>query len=149
LVIPASVTKLYTCATALNEFGPDHRFVTPVVRRGEVKDKVLDGDLILVASGDLTFGGRQGPDGKTLFQDSDHTYANGGSSGSKGPGRTSSSSEGGSRRRQPRRSASTRSRTRRRGPGLCSSRPSGGTVSASMRARSSPGGPTCRRRTQS
>src|SRR6185503_12327810 len=49
LVLPASVTKLYTCATALCELGSDYRFVTPVYRRGEVKDKVLDGDLILVA----------------------------------------------------------------------------------------------------
>jgi serine-type D-Ala-D-Ala carboxypeptidase/endopeptidase (penicillin-binding protein 4) len=79
LMIPASVTKLYTCANALNEFGADHRFVTPVVRRGEVKDKVLDGDLILVASGDLTFGGRRTKDGGTAFKDNDHTYANGGS----------------------------------------------------------------------
>ena len=79
LILPASVTKLFTCANALNEFGPDYTFVTPVVRRGEVKDKVLAGDLILVASGDLTFGGRRGKDGATLFADSDHTYANGGS----------------------------------------------------------------------
>jgi serine-type D-Ala-D-Ala carboxypeptidase/endopeptidase (penicillin-binding protein 4) len=78
LMLPASVTKLYTCANALNEFGADYRFVTPVVRRGDVKDKVLDGDLILIASGDLTFGGRRGKDGATVFQDSDHTYANAG-----------------------------------------------------------------------
>jgi serine-type D-Ala-D-Ala carboxypeptidase/endopeptidase (penicillin-binding protein 4) len=78
LVLPASVTKLYTCATALCELGSDYRFVTPVYRRGEVKDKVLDGDLILVASGDLTFGGRRGKSGNTLFSDSDHTYANSG-----------------------------------------------------------------------
>src|SRR5262249_19354437 len=58
--LPASVTKLYTCATAINELGPDFYFTTPVYRRGEVKDRVLDGDLILVASGDLTFGGRRG-----------------------------------------------------------------------------------------
>ena len=78
LFLPASVTKLYTCATALAELGPDHRFTTPVYRRGEVKDGVLAGDLILVASGDLTFGGRQGKEGKTLFADNDHTYANSG-----------------------------------------------------------------------
>src|SRR5262245_57880190 len=60
LFLPASVTKLYTCATAIEEIGPDFHFTTPVYRRGEVKDRVLDGDLILVASGDLTFGGRRG-----------------------------------------------------------------------------------------
>ncbi|HEX3150614.1 MAG TPA: D-alanyl-D-alanine carboxypeptidase/D-alanyl-D-alanine-endopeptidase [Gemmataceae bacterium] len=78
LMLPASVTKLYTCANALNEFGPDYRFVTPVVRRGEIKDKVLDGDLILIASGDLTFGGRRNKAGATVFADADHTYANSG-----------------------------------------------------------------------
>ncbi|HJZ92826.1 MAG TPA: D-alanyl-D-alanine carboxypeptidase/D-alanyl-D-alanine-endopeptidase [Gemmataceae bacterium] len=78
LCLPASVTKLYTCATALAELGPDFRFVTPVYRRGEVKDGVLQGDLILVASGDLTFGGRRGKGGTTLYTDTDHTYANSG-----------------------------------------------------------------------
>lgn len=78
MILPASVTKLFTCATALCELGPDFNFVTPVYRRGEVKDGVLDGDLILVASGDLTFGGRRGKDGTTVFTNDDHTYANSG-----------------------------------------------------------------------
>jgi len=77
-VLPASVTKVFTCATALAELGPDFQFTTPVYRRGEVKDKVLEGDLILVGSCDLTFGGRRGKDGKTLFANYDHTYANSG-----------------------------------------------------------------------
>lgn len=78
LFLPASVTKLYTCATALEELGPDSHFVTPVYRRGAVKDRLLDGDLILVASGDLTFGGRRGKTSAIEFTDSDHTYANSG-----------------------------------------------------------------------
>jgi D-alanyl-D-alanine carboxypeptidase/D-alanyl-D-alanine-endopeptidase (penicillin-binding protein 4) len=78
LFLPASVTKLYTCATAINELGPDFNFTTPVYRRGEVKDRVLDGDLILVASGDLTFGGRRGKTAAIEFADNDHTYANSG-----------------------------------------------------------------------
>src|SRR5262249_56172924 len=73
-----SVTKRYTGGTGLAELGPDFRFVTPVYRRGEVKDGVLQGDLILVASGDLTFGGRRGKGGTTLYTDTDHTYANSG-----------------------------------------------------------------------
>jgi D-alanyl-D-alanine carboxypeptidase/D-alanyl-D-alanine-endopeptidase (penicillin-binding protein 4) len=78
LFTPASTTKLFSCATALATLGPDYRFVTPVHRRGEVKDGVLHGDLIIVASGDLTFGGRIGKDGKTLFANIDHSYANAG-----------------------------------------------------------------------
>ena len=38
LFLPASTTKLYTCANALNEFGPDFHFITPVYRHGEVKE---------------------------------------------------------------------------------------------------------------
>jgi D-alanyl-D-alanine carboxypeptidase/D-alanyl-D-alanine-endopeptidase (penicillin-binding protein 4) len=79
---PASVTKLFTVAAALAELGPNHRFQTPVVRRGEVDSEgVLRGDLILIAQGDLCLGGRTGPDGSLLFQDDDHTYAGSGFKG--------------------------------------------------------------------
>jgi serine-type D-Ala-D-Ala carboxypeptidase/endopeptidase (penicillin-binding protein 4) len=52
--------------------------MTNVYRRGDLTGKVLDGDLVLVAGGDLTFGGRRGKEGRTLFADNDHTYANSG-----------------------------------------------------------------------
>ena len=75
---PASVTKLFSCSAAMIAFGTDHRFVTPVHRRGELsKEGTLKGDLILVAQGDLTFGGRRSKDGKTLFENNDHSYADG------------------------------------------------------------------------
>ena len=74
---PASVTKLYSSAAALVDLGAEHRFKTPVVRRGEVKDGTLRGDLILVAKGDLCLGGRTGPDGALAFEDNDHSYAGG------------------------------------------------------------------------
>jgi D-alanyl-D-alanine carboxypeptidase/D-alanyl-D-alanine-endopeptidase (penicillin-binding protein 4) len=77
LFLPASTTKLYSCATALDAFGPDYRFETPVYRRGDVKNGKLTGDLILVASGDLTLGGRTDPSGKMAFSNHDHIYANG------------------------------------------------------------------------
>jgi D-alanyl-D-alanine carboxypeptidase/D-alanyl-D-alanine-endopeptidase (penicillin-binding protein 4) len=78
LFAPASVTKLFSTAAALVEFGPNHRFGTPLVRRGEIDSKgVLRGDLILLAQGDLCMGGRTGPDGTLLFRDDDHTYAGG------------------------------------------------------------------------
>lgn len=78
LFAPASTTKLFTVACALETLGADYRFRTPVVRRGEVNEHGdLQGDLILVASGDLSFGGRTTHDGKLAFMNSDHTYANG------------------------------------------------------------------------
>src|SRR5690242_12057497 len=77
LFFPASVTKLYTCAAALVALGPDYRFETPVYRRGEPKDGRLAGDLILVAKGDPTLGGRTDPHGRLAFKNADHIYANG------------------------------------------------------------------------
>ncbi len=75
LFAPASVTKLFSTAAALEKLGPDHRFRTVIRRRGEVDaDGELKGDLILVASGDMSMGGRTAPDGKFLFENNDHTY---------------------------------------------------------------------------
>ena len=76
LFVPASVTKCFTVATALDALGADYRFRTPVHRRGEVTaEGELQGDLILVASGDLTMGGRTTEKGEIAFTNSDHTYA--------------------------------------------------------------------------
>jgi D-alanyl-D-alanine carboxypeptidase/D-alanyl-D-alanine-endopeptidase (penicillin-binding protein 4) len=77
LFFPASTTKLYSCAAALDALGADYRFETPVYSRGTVKDGRLLGDLILVAQGDLTLGGRTEASGRMAFKDYDHTYANG------------------------------------------------------------------------
>ena len=57
--------------------GPTTRSGPPSSRRGEVQDGTLQGDLILVAQGDLSLGGRTGPDGSLLFEDNDHSYGNG------------------------------------------------------------------------
>jgi D-alanyl-D-alanine carboxypeptidase/D-alanyl-D-alanine-endopeptidase (penicillin-binding protein 4) len=75
LFAPASVTKLFTCAAALAEFGAEHRFRTPVYRRGQMLDGTLKGDLILVAKGDPTLGGRTDARGHLVFKNLDHTYA--------------------------------------------------------------------------
>ncbi len=78
LFAPASVTKLFSTASALVELGPNHRFQTPLVRHGEVDvTGTLHGDMILIAQGDLCLGGRTGPDGSLVFKDEDHTYAGG------------------------------------------------------------------------
>jgi D-alanyl-D-alanine carboxypeptidase/D-alanyl-D-alanine-endopeptidase (penicillin-binding protein 4) len=73
------VTKLFSVAAALIGLGVDFCFETPVHRRGEVKGGVLSGDLILVAQGDLTLGGRTDAKGLMAFRNNDHTYAGGAS----------------------------------------------------------------------
>jgi D-alanyl-D-alanine carboxypeptidase/D-alanyl-D-alanine-endopeptidase (penicillin-binding protein 4) len=75
LFAPASVTKLYSCAASLTALGPDYRFETPVYRRGPLREGKLEGDLILVAQGDFTLGGRTTSSGKMAFRDEDHIYA--------------------------------------------------------------------------
>lgn len=78
LFAPASVTKLYSVAAALDALGADYRFQTPIYARGEVRaDGVLDGDLILVASGDPTLGGRAAAKDEIAFTNSDHIYGDG------------------------------------------------------------------------
>ena len=73
----ASNTKLFTMAAAFEVFGPDHRFETPVVYSGAIDSGgTLNGDLILVAQGDFTMGGRRNPDGTVAYSDFDHTDAN-------------------------------------------------------------------------
>jgi D-alanyl-D-alanine carboxypeptidase/D-alanyl-D-alanine-endopeptidase (penicillin-binding protein 4) len=75
---PGSIMKVYSTATALDTFGPDYRFHTPVYRTGEVSDGVLSGNLVLVASGDFSFGLRDQPDGTLAFNsfpEIDHNYA--------------------------------------------------------------------------
>jgi serine-type D-Ala-D-Ala carboxypeptidase/endopeptidase (penicillin-binding protein 4) len=74
---PASTAKLYSVAAALDALGSAYCFETPVYRRGVVNAKgVLEGDLILVAVGDLTLGGRTTATNEIEFTRSDHTYAN-------------------------------------------------------------------------
>ena len=50
--VPASNQKILVTATALSLLGPDHRFRTEVWATGSVGDGSIDGDLVLVASGD-------------------------------------------------------------------------------------------------
>ncbi|HEY7160375.1 MAG TPA: D-alanyl-D-alanine carboxypeptidase/D-alanyl-D-alanine-endopeptidase [Acidobacteriota bacterium] len=72
--VPASTTKLITSGSALAILGPDYRFHTKIYRTGEVKDGTLDGDLILVASGDPNLSGRVTDQDTLLFEDEDHSY---------------------------------------------------------------------------
>ena len=73
----ASVRKLFSVGLALDQLGADHRFITPVFRTGEIDAQGrLDGDLILVASADLVFGGRV-TDDSVAYTNFDHNDANG------------------------------------------------------------------------
>lgn len=75
--LAASTTKVFTTAAALNAYGPDFQFETPIYRQGEVDAAgTLTGDLILVASGDPTMGGRTTPEGGIAYTPGDHIYAN-------------------------------------------------------------------------
>ncbi|MES1927288.1 D-alanyl-D-alanine carboxypeptidase/D-alanyl-D-alanine-endopeptidase [Salinisphaera sp. T31B1] len=49
---PASVSKLFAVSAALEQFGPDHRFVTRFASRGPVAGTTLNGDLVFVGGGD-------------------------------------------------------------------------------------------------
>ncbi|MEX0929375.1 MAG: D-alanyl-D-alanine carboxypeptidase/D-alanyl-D-alanine-endopeptidase [Balneolales bacterium] len=56
--MPASNTKLYTTATALELLGPDFRYQTDLFYEGVIEDSVLYGALVVRGSGDPTIGGR-------------------------------------------------------------------------------------------
>ena len=74
---PGSTTKVFTVSAALDVFGADHRFETPVYARGKIlASGELSGDLILQAVGDITLGGRRTPEGHIAFTDFDHDHAN-------------------------------------------------------------------------
>ncbi|MFO1153443.1 MAG: D-alanyl-D-alanine carboxypeptidase [Rhodospirillales bacterium] len=72
-----SVRKVFSVGELMNEVGAEHTSVTPVYRQGTIgKGGVLRGNLILVASGDLTMGGRTKRDGSIAVSNLDHNEAN-------------------------------------------------------------------------
>ncbi len=77
LLLTGSVRKLFSVGVAINELGAGDQFKTPVFRLGDVDATgTLNGDLVLVAKGDLTMGGRDNGDGTIAITDFDHTDAN-------------------------------------------------------------------------
>ncbi len=54
----ASVTKLFSTASALHYLGADYKFKTTFWRSGEIKDGVLEGSLLVVGGGDPNISGR-------------------------------------------------------------------------------------------
>lgn len=77
LFSPGSTSKLFTMAALLHTFGDDYRFKTPVYASGKIENGQLQGNLILVAQGDLTMGGRQLKNSdKIAYTKMDHIIAN-------------------------------------------------------------------------
>ena len=75
LFVPGSTTKLLSAGTTLELLGGDYRFHTKIYATGPIKkDGTLQGDLVLVASGDLNLSNRIQPDGTLAFEDEDHSY---------------------------------------------------------------------------
>lgn len=62
--LPASNQKLLTGAAALAALGPRFRYSTAVYGSGQVRDGVLQGDLIVRGGGDPTFSDRFGGDAR-------------------------------------------------------------------------------------
>lgn len=61
-LIPASIMKLVTTATALEVFGPDFRFQTTLSYSGIIRNDTLFGDLQITGGGDPTLGSEYFPE---------------------------------------------------------------------------------------
>lgn len=57
LFVPASVLKVVTVAAALAHLGPEYRWVTRLTSAAAVAGATLDGDLVIEAGADPTWGG--------------------------------------------------------------------------------------------
>ncbi|MDQ6828726.1 MAG: D-alanyl-D-alanine carboxypeptidase/D-alanyl-D-alanine-endopeptidase [Gemmatimonadota bacterium] len=70
----ASTTKTLTMGTALKLLGPDYRFHTRVYATGPISGGTLQGDLVLLASGDPNLSQRIQPGDLLAFENEDHAY---------------------------------------------------------------------------
>jgi len=66
--VPASNQKILLTATALSLLGPDHRFRTEVWATGSASGSYLDGDLVLVGSGDPSMSSRYWESGTAALE---------------------------------------------------------------------------------
>ncbi|HYT33096.1 MAG TPA: D-alanyl-D-alanine carboxypeptidase/D-alanyl-D-alanine-endopeptidase [Thermoanaerobaculia bacterium] len=62
----ASVTKMFSTAAALHFLGPSYKFKTTLWRRGDIKEGLLQGSLLVVGGGDPNISGR--------FYNDDYNY---------------------------------------------------------------------------
>jgi D-alanyl-D-alanine carboxypeptidase/D-alanyl-D-alanine-endopeptidase (penicillin-binding protein 4) len=73
-----STMKTFAISSALKAWGPDKTFTTPIYEQGTRNGSTLDGNLVLVGSGDLTLGLRAEPDGGLSYEnlpELNHSYA--------------------------------------------------------------------------
>jgi serine-type D-Ala-D-Ala carboxypeptidase/endopeptidase (penicillin-binding protein 4) len=76
MFIPGSSAKLFSVSAVWDTIGPDHRFTTPVHMTGSRTGPTVEGNLVLVGSGDLSLGGRTTADGGIAWTNFDHADAN-------------------------------------------------------------------------
>jgi len=62
LMVPASIAKLVSVATAADAVGWEYRFTTTLRSTGSIDGGMLHGDLLVVGGGDPAIGGRGGDD---------------------------------------------------------------------------------------
>jgi len=65
-LVPASILKTVTTATALEVFGPDYRFKTTLSYSGKLHNDTLFGDLQIIGGGDPTLGSDYFPENKNF-----------------------------------------------------------------------------------
>ena len=68
LFMPASNNKIPSAAAALKVLGPDFRFETHVLSKGQVQNGTLSGDLVVWSNGDPTMYERYLEDSKAVFK---------------------------------------------------------------------------------
>ena len=68
-LVPASILKTITTATALEVFGPDFCFQTTLSYSGTVHNDTLIGDLQIIGGGDPTLGSKYFPDSNTFLKE--------------------------------------------------------------------------------
>lgn len=68
-LVPASILKLITTATALEVFGPEYRFQTRFAASGTIRNDTLFGDLQIIGGGDPTLGSEYFPENNHFLED--------------------------------------------------------------------------------
>jgi len=67
-LVPASILKVVTTATALETFGPDFRFQTILFHSGIIRNDTLFGDLQIIGGGDPTLGSKYFPENNHFLE---------------------------------------------------------------------------------